>query len=331
MCLIVLARHVHPGFPLVVAANRDEFFAREAAPLAQWTPEQLRAGLSATAPLPVVDSTLSAPQYRAPGSSAPAAPGAVAADPGVMTSDTVIAGRDLVGGGTWMAVSGSGRFAAVTNVREPVPPTAPLSRGQLPLWALAGTLPSGLEEFGPVNLLSGDAEELLYCTNRGHFGTTPLPVDEGVHSLSNATLDAPWPKARAAAAGLAEALRDWSGPAGGGEGRSAAGAAAEAAPEEAGAGAGAGAMVRRLDRTPEWAVPLLAPLLSRRRAPLQRLPQTGVGVVHEWFLSAPFVRMPGYGTRAQTAIAIDVHGTTHVVERRFDADGAPCEITEARL
>jgi uncharacterized protein with NRDE domain len=36
MCLILLAWRVHPGFPLVVAANRDEFHARPAAPAAFW-------------------------------------------------------------------------------------------------------------------------------------------------------------------------------------------------------------------------------------------------------------------------------------------------------
>jgi uncharacterized protein with NRDE domain len=37
MCLIVLAWRAHPDFPLVVAANRDEFHARPADPAAFWT------------------------------------------------------------------------------------------------------------------------------------------------------------------------------------------------------------------------------------------------------------------------------------------------------
>src|SRR5688572_7734347 len=36
MCLIVLAWRVHPEHPLIVAANRDEFHARPAAPAAFW-------------------------------------------------------------------------------------------------------------------------------------------------------------------------------------------------------------------------------------------------------------------------------------------------------
>ncbi|HXU42786.1 MAG TPA: NRDE family protein [Burkholderiales bacterium] len=37
MCLIVLGWRAHPDFPLVVAANRDEFHARPADPAAFWT------------------------------------------------------------------------------------------------------------------------------------------------------------------------------------------------------------------------------------------------------------------------------------------------------
>lgn len=37
MCLILAAWQVHPGYPLVIAANRDEFFARPTAAAAPWT------------------------------------------------------------------------------------------------------------------------------------------------------------------------------------------------------------------------------------------------------------------------------------------------------
>ena len=37
MCLVVLAHRMHPRYRLVVAANRDEFHAREAAPLSWWS------------------------------------------------------------------------------------------------------------------------------------------------------------------------------------------------------------------------------------------------------------------------------------------------------
>ena len=36
MCVVALARHVHPDWPLILIGNRDEFHARPAAPLAAW-------------------------------------------------------------------------------------------------------------------------------------------------------------------------------------------------------------------------------------------------------------------------------------------------------
>ena len=71
MCLIFLAWRRHPDYRLVVAANRDEFYARPTAPAGYW----------------------------------PEAP-------------DVLAGRDLEGGGTWLGVTRTGRFAALTNYRR---------------------------------------------------------------------------------------------------------------------------------------------------------------------------------------------------------------------
>ena len=85
MCLIVFAWRAHPEYPLVVAANRDEFFDRPTA-AAQWWGEESQ----------------------------------------------WLGGRDLRAGGTWMGISRNGRFAALTNYRDPSEkkPGAP-SRGGL--------------------------------------------------------------------------------------------------------------------------------------------------------------------------------------------------------
>ncbi len=77
MCLILLSLGQHAEYPLIVAANRDEFHARAAAPAAFWTDR-----------------------------------------PGIL------AGRDLEARGTWMGVSRTGRFAAVTNFRGAREPRA---------------------------------------------------------------------------------------------------------------------------------------------------------------------------------------------------------------
>lgn len=120
----------------------------------------------------------------------------------------VIAGRDVVGGGTWLGVSEAGRFAVVTNVREAGgSDPARASRGGL----VTGMLDDGLmaveaddlERFNPFNLIAVDRGELALLSNR------PAPVVRrlaaGMHGLSNGLHDAPWPKTLA----LQAAVEDW--------------------------------------------------------------------------------------------------------------------------
>ena len=83
MCTLLLAWGVDPARPLLVAANRDELYARPTAPAQFWA---------------------DAPQ--------------------------VLAGRDLEAGGTWLGVTRGGRFAALTNVREPGVRPSPNARSR---------------------------------------------------------------------------------------------------------------------------------------------------------------------------------------------------------
>ena len=53
------------------------------------------------------------------------------------------------------------------------------------------------------NLIAGDGRELCYFSNRGG---DPQPVSEGVHGLSNALLDTPWPKVERAKSALTQLL-----------------------------------------------------------------------------------------------------------------------------
>jgi uncharacterized protein with NRDE domain len=146
MCLIVLAWRKHPDFPLIVAANRDEFHARPAAPAAFWEDQ-----------------------------------------PGIL------AGRDLEARGTWMGVSRSGRFAAVTNFRGAHEPRAAESRGALVSRFLSanekpGAYASGLQKtlYSGFNLLATDGEELWWTSNRDG---TPRNLAPGIYGLGNALLD----------------------------------------------------------------------------------------------------------------------------------------------
>ena len=150
MCLILFAYRSVPGHPLVVAANRDEFHGRAAAPADYWSDH---------------------PQ--------------------------ILAGRDLVAGGTWLGCTKTGRFAALTNFSTDQDPETPISRGSLVHSFLAGT--EGAESYAHsiegsayagFNLLLFDGTELVCTSNRG---ATEV-LTPGFYGLSNAEFGARWPK-----------------------------------------------------------------------------------------------------------------------------------------
>lgn len=240
MCLIAVAWEAHPAYRLVVAANRDEFYARPTAPAAWWA--------------------------DAPG---------------------VLAGRDLREGGTWMGVTRAGRFAAVTNFRDPgfgQLPNAP-SRGALVAGFLRGSadaeayareLSARAAEYNGFNLLVGDEGGLFYLSNRAR-GVRRL--EPGVYGLSNHLLDTPWPKVLRARRALADAL-------------AAAGGTADG-----------------------WESGLWQMLGDRVVAADDDLPDTGVGSEFERMLSPPFIRSDAYGTRASTVLTMAHHGDVRLVER----------------
>jgi uncharacterized protein with NRDE domain len=152
MCLIVLAWRVRPDFPLIVAANRDEFHARPAARAAFWDDH---------------------PQ--------------------------ILAGRDLEARGTWMGVSRTGKFAAVTNYRGGTEPRAIESRGALVSRFLRdhekpGAYIRGLKKdlYSGFNLLAADGEELWWISNREtERAGAPRRLEPGIYGLGNTLLDAP--------------------------------------------------------------------------------------------------------------------------------------------
>ncbi len=240
MCLALVAVTAHPRYPLVVAANRDEFHRRPAA-VAHWWREGW------------------------------------------------LAGRDLLAGGTWLGVTPTGRWALVTNVREPArhDPAAP-SRGALVPAFLRGnddaahavaTAAAGAASGNGFNLLGGDRVSVAWGSNRAG---AVRRLTAGVYGVSNAQLDTPWPKLRRSTA----ALRRW--------------CTAPDAPLE-----------RLFD--------LLA---DRELASDDELPATGVPLAWERLLSAPFIVGAEYGTRCSTVLAVDADGRVDFVERSFSADGS---------
>lgn len=200
----------------------------------------------------------------------------------------LLAGRDLEQGGTWMGITRGGRFAAVTNFRDPQRSApAPRSRGELPLEFLASAMPPGRylgevarrgEQYAGFNLLVGDAAELWYYDNAP--GEAPQRLEPGIYGLSNARLDTPWPKVEL--------------------GRSRLRAQLAAGPDHDG---------------------LAAVVADRSLARAQDLRLQGLGDNGmDRMLSAQFIVSEAYGTRSTTSCWIDAHGV-HWREQSFDPAG----------
>jgi uncharacterized protein with NRDE domain len=206
-------------------------------------------------------------------------------------NEGILAGRDLVGGGTWLGIDRQRRFGVVTNFREWPAAQAPgPSRGCLipnylgaqeaPQSFLA-TLATAAPDFAGFNLLLGDAHELWYGSNRASdFACALAP---GIYGLSNLLLDTPWPKL----VRVRRRFEDW------------------------------------LGTTPEPHAQDLLALLDDRTPSAANDDAYPAGLAPEWrrALSAPFVLHPVYGTRCSTAVLLGASGALHMIERRFDAAG----------
>lgn len=195
------------------------------------------------------------------------------------------AGRDLEAGGTWMGLGSGGRFAALTNIRDPSQPVGRRSRGELASAYLAGAVSpddyledvaSRLEDYSGFNLLVGDQESLWHLNARTG---TPRKLAPGVYGVSNADLDTPWPKLARSKATFKDAWR-----------------------------------MASTD-------PLFALLADRTVPPDEALPKTGVSLPLERLLSSAFIVSPDYGTRVSTVVERRGDGIFHVEERQFDRDG----------
>lgn len=116
----------------------------------------------------------------------------------------IIAGTDVTAGGTWLGVTGAGRFALVTNYRVPEgPQPGRPSRGKLVTDLLAGTLPDNLAAMNPFNLVLVEAGCASFLTN--YPALEHRPLTPGIHGLSNGGFDIPWPKTLQ----IEQAIEEW--------------------------------------------------------------------------------------------------------------------------
>lgn len=250
MCLVALALDKSRKFPLVVAANRDEYFDRPAARLAWWTPDD--------------------------------------------GGPSILGGRDLQSGGTWLGLTTQGRLGLLTNLRDPRNhfDNAP-SRGLIVSNWLSARDPvdkfwmrTAVSGYNGFNLIAADFRlgECFWVTNSGAY---PRRLERGVYGLSNAALDTPWPKVVSLKRRLLES-------------------------------------VEQASDVAELARELFRALSDRTEADLGQLPKTGLSIERERQLSPAFIRTPdrSYGTRASTLIIterVNRHQITHVFERTFSA------------
>ncbi len=214
---------------------------------------------------------------------------------------SLLAGRDLRAGGTWLGVTKKGRIAAITNFRDPASHKegAP-SRGELVSGFLKGRespldylerVDKRREAYNGFNLVLGEGERLFWYSNRGEG---PRRLGPGIYGVSNHLLDTSWPKVERGKEALARLLASKERP------------SAEA---------------------------FFGMLQDRTIPPDRLLPETGIGLEWERVLSPLFIKSPYYGTRSSTVILVDQEDRVAFEERTFNGnpDEPRCVRYEFRL
>jgi uncharacterized protein with NRDE domain len=240
MCLIVFANNVLEDYKLIFAANRDEFYNRPSEQADFWKDRP-----------------------------------------------DLLAGKDLQAGGTWMGITRKGKFAAITNFRDLKNNRndAP-SRGELTLDFLVkdvtpeeyyNRLKSELNNYNGFNLILGNIDELYYFSNKTD-GLTKL--EPGIHGISNAILDTPWPKVEKSKRQLKHLIEQ--------------------------------------QNIHPWEI--LNLLDDTSPAKDEELPDTGVGLELERILSPIFIKSEKYGTRSSTIVTVDKNNNVKFVEKTYFAN-----------
>lgn len=243
MCLAIIAVGVLPDWPLIVAANRDEYHARATASLQPWG-----------------------------------------------SCPNLLAGQDLLAGGTWLGATTSGRFSLLTNYRNALQQVAQApSRGRLVEDFLKASVSAQAylrhiepraSDYNGFNLIVADQAGLFYAGNQAQpFRQTLMP---GVYGLSNALLDTPWPKTQQSRQAIATLL------------------------------------AQPVELNPQRLVDVLQ---DRCGFADQALPNTGIGIERERLLAPPFIVSPNYGTRCTTVVMRHRNGNQWVQESTFNAAG----------
>ncbi len=198
---------------------------------------------------------------------------------------SLLAGRDVQAGGTWLGITKSGRFAAITNFRDMrmIKNNAP-TRGLLTLDFLVSqisafeygrSLKKNAGEYNGYNLLFSDNENLFYFSNQ----TKELnQLSAGVYGLSNHLLDTPWPKVVKSKEAFIGAVSD-----------------------------------NKISEKQLFNI-----LSDEREAPVDQLPDTGLSRELERAVSPVFIKSDKYGTRSSTIVLVNSVNEVLFVEKSLD-------------
>ncbi|PWH82926.1 NRDE family protein [Brumimicrobium oceani] len=241
MCLIAFAYNVSKEYPLILIANRDEFYDRPAQKAHFWNSE---------------------------------------------SEPEILAGKDLQGGGTWFGVSKNGKWGAVTNYRdiENIKENAPTRGNLIPDFLKSSDsaeeylsqLKMKAAEYNGFNLLLGDENGIYHYSNISNAITKIQP---GIHGVSNALLNTPWPKLEFAKSELEDKIQS-----------------------------------HNLNQETLFTI-----LKNEKKADVDQLPKTGLTDELEKQLSSIFIDIDNYGTRCSTLLFIDKSRKMKFVERTYDA------------
>ena len=229
---------------------------------------------------------------------------------------TILAGKDLQAGGTWLGVTHTGQFAAVTNIRQPGSVAEhKSSRGELVTRALLPFseevntssdlsckstkqsldktvrsernqygvndewLKNNSDNYGPFNLVYGNSDQ-LFCYNSIAKEQQQLSV--GFHAISNGALDDIWPKMRKGVSQLKELVLSENSP------------------------------------TEIIELRLISLLQDQNQADDHELPDTGIPKNWEKRLSSIFIKGIEYGTRSSSIITVSKLGELTFNEWEYD-------------
>jgi len=199
----------------------------------------------------------------------------------------IIGGRDLEASGTWMGMNKNGRIAMVTNYRDPVNINAKApSRGKLVSDFLLNDLSAKdyLEEISQKGELYNGFNLIVGEVDDlwyySNYKDGVERISRGVHGLSNHLLDTNWPKVFRGKEKFNEQLQ-----------------------------------AKKVESTN-----LFEFLYDEQQAPVDQLPNTGIGLEREKALSSMFIKTKGYGSRCSTVVLIDKENRVSYSERVYDIE-----------